>query len=137
MNSLLLFLHLLALAVGGAASFGHPLIGAAMGRSPEARPALAGIGRALTMMGRGAVTVLIVTGVLLIWSKWGGAVWTIWFVLKLVAVAALLALMVYAPRIARRASQGDMAAAARIRTISPLGPVILAAVVLFAVLAFG
>lgn len=137
MDSLLLFLHLLSLAVGGAASFGQPLIGAAMGRSPEARPVLAGLARTLTMMGRGAVTVLIVTGVLMIWRTWGGGVWGLWFVLKLVLVAALVGLMVYAPMTAKRAMAGDAAAAARLKQLAPAGPAILSGIVLFAVLAFG
>jgi putative membrane protein len=137
MDSLLLFLHLMSVAVGGAASFGQPLIGAAMGRSPEARPALAGIARTLTMMGRGAVTVLIVTGVLMIWTTWGSSAFTVWFVLKLVLVAVLIGLMVYAPMLAKKAMGGDGAAAAQLRSLSPVGPVILAGIILFAVLAFG
>lgn len=136
--TLLLWLHLAALAVGGASAFGMPLIGMTMAKAPpEARPVLGGIARRLTMLGRGAVTVLIVTGILMIWSAFGLSGLSPWFWVKMLLVLVTLGLMVYGPMMARRAMSGDTAAAAMLPRLGAIGMANFLLIVLAAVLAFG
>lgn len=110
---LLLWLHIVALALGGAAAFGIPVVGSKMPTAaPETRPLLFKIMHGLSMLGRIGVGVLLVTGPLIIWLKYGGfAGVSVWFWIKMVFVLALLAGIIYAGILAKRAEAGDRAAA--------------------------
>ena len=72
-NTVLLWLHLLGLAIGGAAAFGIPVVGSRMASvAPEMRPTLLGLTEGLSKVGRGGLGLLIITGPLMIWLKYNG-----------------------------------------------------------------
>ena len=91
----LLWLHLMAIAVAGAAAFGIPVVGAAARRgTADHRPVLMAVAGRLSMAGRGALVVLLVTGPLLIWAKYGGVPPGPWFSIKMVVVLLLVATVI-------------------------------------------
>ena len=94
LNSALLWIHLVALAAGGAATFGIPVVGNKIGgASPETRPLLFSIVHGLSRIGRTALGLLVITGPLLVWLKYNGTSgFTFWFWVKMVLVVILLGL---------------------------------------------
>ena len=91
--SILLVLHLTALVVGGAANVAMPLLGRQMaGASPEALGRLGPIARQLGINSRAALAVLVVTGLAMLWLRYGGDAAGLgpWFVAKLVFIALIL-----------------------------------------------
>ncbi|MEO6012051.1 MAG: hypothetical protein ABIQ30_00485 [Devosia sp.] len=138
LNSLLLWLHLLSLAVAGATIFGMPVIMANMaGVAPDVRPRIGAIAARLSMMSRGALVVLLVTGPLLVWLKYGGASgFGVWFTIKMVLVLIQIAIVVYAGINGKKAQGGDVAAMQRAPMISIVGMVTFLLIVAAAVLTF-
>jgi putative membrane protein len=138
LNNLLLWVHFIGLAMGGAATFGIPMVAAQMaGAGPEARPALLKAMMAISKVSRAGLGALIVTGLLLVWLKFGGASgFTWWFWLKMALVVALIAAVVYAGINAKAAAGGDAAAARRGPRIGMVSLVLLLGIVLSAVFAF-
>jgi protoporphyrinogen IX oxidase len=139
LNNILFWLHLVSLSVGGAASFGIPVVGAMMPTAPaEARPTLFKVMKGLSTVGRGALVGLIVTGPLLVWLKYGGTSgFTWWFWLKMVLVVILIGLIAWAGINARRAESGDMEAIKRGPMIGGAAMLVLLGVIFTAVFAFG
>ena len=92
-TNLLFWLHLVALAMAGAATFGLPVVGSKMATAtPDTRPLLFTIAEQLSTIARAALAALIITGPLLIWLKFGGtAGFTWWFSLKMLLVVILRA----------------------------------------------
>lgn len=135
---LLFWLHMLALAVGGAAAFGIPVVGSRMASAaPEARPLLMGITKALSSNGRVAIVVLLVTGPLLLWLKYGWAAPDMtWFAVKMVLVVILLGLVIYSGIIAKKVEGGDMASAKNLPMLGVINMVVFSLLVLAATFAF-
>lgn len=95
--SLLLVLHLVALVVAGATNVAMPLVGRAMGVAPpETRQRLAPIARRLSQNARGALAVLVLTGIAMVQLRYGGDVLGLgpWFLAKLACVVAILVALV-------------------------------------------
>ena len=138
-NSLLLWVHLAALALGGVATFGLPVVGSKMATAtPETRPSLFSIIMGMSRIGRAGLGTLIVTGFLLFWLKWSfTAPEILWFVVKMVLVVVLLGLIIFAGINAVRAQGGDRAAAMRQPQLSMASMAVFFLIVLSAVLAFG
>lgn len=138
-NNILFWLHLVSLAVGGAASFGIPVVGGLMPTvAPEVRPTLFKVIKGLSTVGRGGLAGLIVTGPLLVWLKFGGVSgFTGWFWAKMVFVVILIGLIAWAGVNARRAEGGDMDAVKRAPMIGGLATLVLLAVIFTAVFEFG
>jgi putative membrane protein len=138
LNNILLWVHLVSLSVGGAASFGIPVIGAMMPTaSAEARPFLFKAMKGISTVSRGGLAGLIITGPLLVWLKFGGTTgFTFWFWLKMVLVLILIGLIVWAGINAKRAEGGNMDAVKRAPMIGGLAMITLLAVVFSAVFAF-
>jgi uncharacterized membrane protein len=135
--TLSLWLHLAALGVGGAATFGIPvLVMIAAGAPAEARPSLGQAAMRLAFLGRFAIGLLIATGAIMLWGTYGIAGLSPWFWVKMGLVAALVALVVYNSRSAARARAGDGAAAARIPVLGLVGIFLFLAIVLSSVLTF-
>ena len=91
--SILLVLHLTALVVGGAPNVAMPLLGRQMaGAPPEALGRLGPIARQLGINSRAALAVLVVTGLAMLWLRYGGDAAGLgpWFVAKLVFIALIL-----------------------------------------------
>jgi putative membrane protein len=138
LNNVLFWIHLVSLSLGGAATFGIPVVGSMMATAtPDTRPTLFKVAHGLSSVGRAGLGGLIITGPLLVWLKFGGtAGFTTWFWAKMVLVVLLIVVVVWAGMNAKRAEGGDMAAAKRAPMIGGLGLVLLLGVVLCAVFAF-
>ncbi|MEQ1770965.1 MAG: hypothetical protein ABL879_14115 [Devosia sp.] len=133
----LFWVHLLSLAVGGAAVFGIPLIGAKVPTTAaEMRPVLFGIITQLSSLGRAAFALLLVSGLLMFWFKYGWVSPGPWFAVKMVLVALMLGNIIYSGINAKRAQSGDMAATKRGPQLSVLGVALFLLVIATAVLAF-
>jgi len=138
LNAALFWIHLVALAMGGAATFGIPVVGGRMATATaDTRPLLFSILDGLSRVGRIGFGLLIVTGPLLVWLKYGGtAGFTFWFWVKMVLVVILLGLVIFAGINGKRAQGGDVEAAKRSPQISMVAMTTFLLVVAAAVLAF-
>lgn len=138
LNSVLFWLHLVALSMGGAATFGIPVVGSRIGgASPEMRATLFAIVHGLSRVARIGLVLLLVTGPLLVWLKYGGTGgFTFWFWVKMVLVLILLGLIIAAGINTKRGEGGDVAAARRGPGIGMAAMVTLLLVIGSAVLAF-
>ncbi len=138
LNTLLLWLHLMSVALAGCAAFAIPAVLGLMRRSePAQRPVFGMVIGRLAALARMALVLLILTGSALLWFKYGGTgSLSGWFDLKLGLVAVLAALAVFNIFNARAARSGNAAAAARMPLLAGLGTALLAMIVLSAVLSF-
>jgi len=129
---LLLMAHLLSLLAAGAVVVAVPLIaGRIPAVAPELRPVLGGIAGRLGLFARIAFAVLIVSGPLMIWLRYGGTEgMNAWFWLKM-ALIVVMAVALGANDALRR--RGNVAAAGQAAIVSRLA---LVGVILAAVLAF-
>lgn len=136
-NDLLMTVHFIGLAMGGAAGIGLPVVGAVAGRVPPAeRGSIARMVKPLKIVGHAGMGLLLLTGAVLAttggyWSAASG-----WFWVKLAAVALLIAGIVAGGRAGRRAFAGDAAAAQRARQIGIANIALLVLILLAASLAF-
>ncbi len=137
-DAILLWIHFAAIGVGGAASFGLPVVGAVMaGAQIEARPALAGVAGKLSILGRSAIGVLIVTGVLMVLAGPGLGGVNLWFWIKMSFVVLLIAGVVAGVRAGRQAREGNQTALQRTPLIGKINIGLFLAIVASAVLSFG
>ena len=138
LNNVLFWIHLVSLALGGAATFGIPVVGRMMATATgETRPTLFKVAHGLSSVGRAGLGGLIITGPLMVWLKFGGtAGFTTWFWAKMVLVLLLIVVVVWAGMNAKRAEGGDVAAAKRAPMIGGLGALLLLGVIFCAVFAF-
>jgi uncharacterized membrane protein len=125
-----LFIHLVAFAVAAATNVAMPLVGRRMtGATPEAAQALGAIARRLGINARIAVATLIISGIALVQLKYGGVDGLgVWFWVKMVLVALVVAFMVATAVLPRTALSP--------RVMGPLMRLVLLGIVLAAVLAF-
>ncbi len=107
-GNLLLWVHLISLSIGGAASFGIPVVASRMaGAAPETRPLLMQIMMGLSKVGRVALGLLIVTGPLLVWLKYGDiSGFNTWFWVKMALIVVLLAGIIYSGILLKRTLAG-------------------------------
>jgi uncharacterized membrane protein len=138
LNNLLFWLHFIGLGLGGVAAFGLPVAGAQMRTATnETRPVLFKVMDGLSRLGRAGFGLLIVTGPLLVWLKFGGmAGFNAWFTAKMVFVVLLLIVVIFAGINGKRAQGGDMTAAKRAPMIGMAALVLYLAVLLCALFAF-
>lgn len=128
--TLLLIAHLVGLMLVAAAFL--PLLGM-MGQGGAAPQT----SRLLTRFGHHGIIVLLLTGPLMIWVRYGGFDGvTHWFWAKMGFVVLLAAGVVMSAVSARGMRAGDPAATARVRLGRIIAVVSLLAIVVFAVLAF-
>ncbi|WP_439601692.1 hypothetical protein [Devosia sp.] len=128
--TLLLIAHLVGLMLVAAAFL--PLLGmmGQAGAAPQTN-------RLLTRFGHYGIIVLLLSGPLLIWVRYGGFDGVShWFWAKMGFVLVLAAGVVTSAVSARRMRAGDAAATARVRLGRIVAVVSLLAIVVFAVLAF-
>ncbi len=140
MNQVLLFLHLLGLMMGAAGGIGNLVI---MRVAPGVPPAeAAGLRRLppiLAKVAAGGLALLWVTGVILVWSKYGGignlpGMFWVKFIFVLLLTAATAAIEMTMAQMKRT---GNMALGARLAKIGPVSGLSSLLAVFFAVLAFG
>lgn len=137
-NQVLLVLHFVGLAMGLSVSIANGVMGGLMAKSaPEEREVL---GRFLPMMGRiGKIglTVLWLSGAVLVETRWGGFATLPWqFHAKLTAVVLLTLVVIYIHLQEGQLRRGNASAAARIQAAGKVTPLFAVAAVVFAVLTF-
>jgi len=88
----LLICHLLALAVGATTAIALPIIASRMaGATPEGRALLGGISARLGINSRIAVGVLVLSGGLMLWLRYGGVDgMNMWFWVKMALVVVII-----------------------------------------------
>lgn len=134
----LFWIHLMGLALGGAAAFGIPVIGRRMPTvPPETRPLLMQISKGLSRVGQAGLGLLIVTGPLIVWLKYGGfGGFNTSFWVKMTLVVLLLVGVSYSGILLRRVMSGDVAAAPMLPRMGIVNTLLLLGIVLSAVFAF-
>lgn len=131
----LLFSHFVGLMLVATAFLA--LIGM-MPRAPGSEGAPPATSRYLTRLGHYGIVIAIVSGLLMIWQRYGGFDGiSHWFWIKMVFLLGLAGGVVLAAISARRMRAGDPAATARVRLGRIVASVSLVGMVLAAVLAFG
>lgn len=134
---ILLWLHIIALVVGGTNSVMLPVIGGRMASaSPEMRETLFSITEQLAKFGKGAMAVLLITGPLMLWLHFGWVPPNFWFWVKMALIVVMLVSISLAEANGRKALHGDMAAAEKASRFGMLTAVAFLGVLLTAVIAF-
>jgi hypothetical protein len=127
-----LMAHLLSLLAAGAALIGIPVVAARMGSATaEARPLLGGIVQSLGRAAQISFAVLIVSGPLMVWLRYGGVEGlNSWFWVKMALIVVMIGAMIVGGRL--RAA-GNVAAAGSVAWVSraALVGVVIAAVLTF------
>jgi hypothetical protein len=137
-NDILLWLHLLGLAMGVGLGFAMSQVGPrllAAGPTERARlwPLHKFLGRVITV----GLILLLITGPLMLWLKFGGAAGLGWpFSVKMFFVAATLVFVVLGRWAAVRLERGDEAAAKLMSVSGPLTGISALLAMLFAVITF-
>ncbi len=135
---LILWVHLSSLLLAGCATFAAPLVARMMAQADAAqRPVFGPILAKLSALGRMALVLLVLSGLGLIWVKYGGfAGQNGWFHLKLTLVVILCALVIFNIFNTRWAQAGNAAAAARHPALMKAVTLLVLATILAAVFAF-
>jgi hypothetical protein len=137
MNEILLILHLFGFAMGIAAAFGNGLMFMTMRGTPASAPVLAGITPRFARIGQIGLGLLWITGIILVWSAFGGPqnlpglFW--WKFVLAVLVTVVIALLDVT---LRRVRAGDRAAAARLPALGATSFVATILILIIAVFAF-
>jgi uncharacterized membrane protein len=138
LNRTLIVLHLLGLAMGFSASIGtlamHRLMKAA---SPQDKSVLGRFPKVMSGVGSYGLALLWVTGLTLVYSRWGGfgsLPWT--FHVKLTAVVIVTAAVGASHAVAAKVDRGDTAAGAWMPVIGAIGLAAATLAVIFAVVTF-
>lgn len=135
---ILLFLHYLGLALGFAVSFSNMVMGGLISKAPPSEKAVLGrFPPTMSRLGRIGLILLWVTGVALVYLKWGGFAVLSWeFYVKLAAVVFLTFTTEYIHWLERLVHKGELAAAARIEAAGKIATILALIALVFAVLAF-
>ena len=137
-NNLLIWVHIIAFVVGGSNSVVGPVIGARMASaSPDQRAGYVGVMNTLGQTGKIAMATLLITGPLVMFLKYGGLGGaSIWFWIKMVLVAVMLAAIIYGGIQFKKSQSGDMAAGQRAGIAHRITGLAFLGVLLSAVFAF-
>ena len=138
LNQALLILHFFGLAMGLAVPLSNFVLqGLILKAPPQEKDILARVPPAMARTGDTGLVLLWATGLVLVFTKWGGFGSLPWqFEAKMVAVVILTGLVGYIHTLMRRARTGDTAAAARIPSVGRLASLAAVAAVVLAVLTF-
>ncbi|MCR4283002.1 MAG: hypothetical protein NUV72_08265 [Bauldia sp.] len=137
MNEILLILHFFGLGAGFASSIGNFTVMQLIQASPGDAPVLGKVPPVLARVGQVGLGLLWVTGLIMVWSRYGGPGnldWAFW--LKIVCVILLTGLAIFLDLTVKRVRAGDMAAAAQLPLFGRIGAGLLVLIVIFAVIAF-
>jgi uncharacterized membrane protein len=138
LNQILLFLHFLGLAMGLSVSFSNMVMaGLIAAAPPQNKPVLAAFPARMTRVGDIGLSLLWITGLTMVFTKYGGFGVMPWqFHVKLTAVVILTLLVGFIHSQMRKAAQGDAAATARIAIAGKVAFLSALTAVAFAVLSF-
>ena len=134
----LLILHFLGLALGFCSSFGNAVMSVLISRAePADRAVLGRVPPAIGRLGAVGLALLWITGIALVYVKYGGFAVLPWqFSVKLVAVVVLTVAVAYAHRLQALILKGDQGAMTRIQTVGKIAMTSALVALVFAVLAF-
>jgi hypothetical protein len=130
-------MHLFGFGGGVGASLGNFIIGSLLAANPGDAPAFNRMRLVLARVGQVAIAILWLTGIILIWSKWGGPAnvpQLFWF--KFILVIALTALVVFMDLTFKAVRSGNTALASRLPVLGMIGAALLILIVVIAVFAF-
>jgi len=138
LNQLLLIVHFLALGLGLSATVVHAVLGTLMaGADPAEARGLARLRPVMAQVGGSGLLLLWATGLMLVFTKWGGFGSLPWqFHVKLTAVVLLTGAVGASHALQAKARRGDAAAAARLPIVGRVSLVCSVVAVVFAVLTF-
>lgn len=136
---ILLMLHFLGLAMGFGTSFANMVMTGLVTKAAPAEKAVLGrFPPAMLRVGDTGLVLLWVTGLILLYTRWGGFAVLPWqFHAKITAVAILSGVIGYIHVLVRKARLGDAAAAARIPAVGKVAFLMATLALVFAVLTFG
>ena len=136
--NLLIWAHIMAFVAGGANSVVGPVIAARLpGATADARDGYYAVMNRLAQVGKGAMGVLLVSGPLILWLKYGGVGGaSIWFWIKMALIVVMLAAIIYGGIQFKRAQSGDAAAGEQAAVAHKVTGLAFAGVILAAVFAF-
>lgn len=137
MNYILIILHFFGFGAGVTASIGNFTIMTLIQRSPGDAPVLTKVPPLLARVGQVGLAILWVTGLIMVWSIWGGPEslpQSFWY--KIICVVLLTVVVVFLDLTIKRVRQGDRAVAARLPFLGRVAAALLLLVVVFAVVAF-
>ena len=136
--NLLIWVHIMAFVAGGANSVVGPVIAARLpGATADARDGYYAVMNRLTQVGKGAMGVLLVSGPLILWLKYGGVGGaSIWFWIKMALIVVMLAAIIYGGIQFKKAQAGDSAAGERAEVAHKVTGLAFAGVIMAAVFAF-
>lgn len=134
----LVFLHFVGLALGFSVSFGNMVMGTLIAKaSPPEKAVLGRFPPALAKLGRAGLVLLWTTGLILVYTRWGGFGALPWqFHVKITAVVLLTITSEYIHYLQGRAAQGDVAAIGRIERFGKLATLLGMTALVGAVLTF-
>ncbi|HMN88293.1 MAG TPA: hypothetical protein PKA74_20260 [Bauldia sp.] len=138
MNDVILFIHFFGLMLGSAGGLASGmLMRKALPMPPEQAQTIRGLGPLLANVSGIGLVLLWITGVIMVFSKWGGIAyfgWAFWvkmgFVLLLTAASVVIH-MTYA-----EIAKGNRSVAVRLPKLGPVSGLSALLAVFFAVLAF-
>lgn len=137
-HQVLLILHFVGLAMGLSVSFANLVMSRLIAKAPI--PEKAVLGRfppIMSRIGTIGLTLLWVTGLTMVYTRWGGFATLPWqFHVKLTAVVLLTITVGYIHRQQRRMQRGEAAAAARIEVAGKIATAFALTALVFAVLTF-
>ncbi|MGB3337528.1 MAG: hypothetical protein WBA73_10140 [Devosia sp.] len=136
--NLLIWAHILAFVAGGSNSVVGPVIAARLpGAAPDVQGAYYAVMDRVAQVGKGAMLVLLLSGPLILWLKYGGIGGaSIWFWAKMVLVAVMLAAIIYGGINEKKSRTGDVEAGRRAGVAHKVTGLAFAGVLLSAVFAF-
>jgi len=139
LNDILLFLHFFGLMLGAAGGLASGIImRRALTMPPEQAQVVRGLGPLLANVAGAGVAVLWITGVIMVWSRWGGLTnlgWAFWVKFAFVVLLTLSTGLVHQTYAEIRRT-GNKALAARLARLGPVSGLSALLATLFAVLAF-
>lgn len=133
-----LILHFVGLALGTSVSIAGGVMMGVMGQAaPAERPVLARFMPAMSRVGRLGLALLWVTGLTMLFLRYGSPGQLPWtFHAKLLAVVLLTAVVAYLRILEKQAMAGDASAGPRMQRVAKVAPLFALAAVVFAVLTF-
>ncbi len=136
-SNLLLWLHIVGFVVGGATAVTMPLLERQLAAAaPERRSELFSVGNKMIQVGKVAMGVLLISGPLMWWLKWGFTIPNHWFFAKMGLIVVMLICIVSSGIAFKKMQAGDMSVAGRSALLGLITLVAGAGVLLSAVLAF-
>lgn len=137
-QTLLKTAHFFGLFMGGGSAFGMAVLGLTLPHVPEEhRATLVAMSKKFKIVSHAALALLIVTGALLALIVGAFSAASVWFWIKLVAVALLIIGIVRAGKAAAMSFNGDSEAAARAEVFGKMNFAALVVILFAAVSAFG